>query len=303
MTAWERWLRQPQTLWLRRTVFQVHLWSGLGVGLYIVMISVTGSILIYRSELRQTFNPQPRVVVVSGARMSSEALTAAAQQAHPESTVSVVVEPEELNHAVTISVDREGTRQQVFFDPYTGKDLGNALPVGWRLTTWLLDLHDNLLTGRTGRAVNGVGALLMTLLSVTGAFIWWPGLHSWRRSLTIDWRTNWKRLNWNLHSAIGFWTLVFVFMWGITGIYLCFPQPFMAVVDYLEPFDETNFDTRLGDTVLYWFAYLHFGRFGGWPSKILWMIVGVAPPIMFVTGTLMWWNRLLRPPEQTSRKP
>ena len=281
----------------------MHLWLGIGVGLYIVVISVTGSILVYRSELRQTFNPQPRVVVVSGARMSSDQLTAAAQQAHPESTVSIFVEPEDPNHAVTVSVDREGKRQQMLFDPYTGKDLGNALPVGWRLTTWLLDLHDNLLTGRTGRAVNGVGALLMTLLSITGAFIWWPGLHSLRRSLTIDWRTNWKRLNWNLHSAIGFWTLVFICMWGTTGVYLCFPQPFMAVVDYLEPFDESNFDTRLGDTVLYWFAYLHFGRFAGWPSKILWALVGLAPPVMFVTGTLMWWNRVLRLHEPTSRQP
>ena len=301
MTAWERWLRQPQTVWLRRAVFQVHLWSGIGVGLYIVVISVTGSILVYRSELRQTFNPQPRVVAVSGARLGAEGLTAAAQQAHPESTVEIFVEPEDPTHAVTISVDREGKRQQMFFDPYTGEDLGNALPVGWRLTTWLLDLHDNLLTGRTGRAVNGVGALLMTLLAVTGSFIWWPGIQSWRRSLTIDWRTNWKRLNWNLHSAVGFWTLAFVFMWGITGIYLCFPQPFMAVVDYLEPFDESNFDTRLGDTVLYWFAYLHFGRFAGWPSKILWAIVGLAPPVMFVTGALMWWNRVLTPHESTSR--
>ena len=73
----------------------------------------------------------------------------------------------------------------------------------------------NLLYGETGRAVNGLGALMMTLLSLTGACIWWPGIQSWRRSLTIDWKANWRRLNWNLHSAIGFWTVAFVFMWGV----------------------------------------------------------------------------------------
>ena len=31
--AWQRWIRQPQSFWLRRAIFQVHLWSGLGIGL------------------------------------------------------------------------------------------------------------------------------------------------------------------------------------------------------------------------------------------------------------------------------
>ena len=49
MTVWERWVRHPKTVWLRRAVFQVHLWSGLGIGLYIVVISLSGSVLVYRS--------------------------------------------------------------------------------------------------------------------------------------------------------------------------------------------------------------------------------------------------------------
>ena len=301
MTSWERWLRHPQTVWLRKAVFQVHLWSGIGVGLYIVVISVTGSVLVYRSELRQTFNPEPRIVSVAGDRMSADELTELAQRAYPEHTVSIWVDPDDPEQAVTLSVDRDGKRQQLLFDPYTGEDLGNALPLGWRLTTWFLDLHDNLLYGDTGRTVNGFGAVLVALLSVTGAFIWWPGIQSWRRSLTIDWKANWGRFTWSLHSAFGFWTVAFVFMWGVTGIYLCFPQPFTALVDYLEPFDETNFEPRVGDTVLYWIAYLHFGRFGGWPSKILWAVVGLAPPVMFVTGALMWWRRVLKPLGQASR--
>ena len=162
-------------------------------------------------------------------------------------------------------------------------------------TTWLLDLHDNLLYEETGRAVNGLGALMMTLLSLTGACIWWPGIQNWRRSLIIDWKANWRRLNWNLHSTIGFWSVAFVFMWGITGIYLSFPEPFMAVVNYLEPLDVSSVEPRLGDTILYWLAYLHFGRFAGWPTKLLWALLGLAPPIMFITGALMWWKRVLRP--------
>ena len=264
------------------------------MGLYLVVISVTGSILVFRSELRQTFMPQPVFVEAIGERMDSDQILAAAERVYPDGDVSIFAERDIPTQAVTISVNREGEVQQMLLDPFTGSDLGHAMPTGWRATTWLLDLHDNLLSGETGRKFNGIGAILMTLLSVTGIIIWWPGTETWRRSLTIDFRANWRRLNWTLHSAIGFWTLLFVFMWGFTGIYLCFPQVFTAFVDYVEPFNMETFEDRVGDAVLYWLTRLHFGRFS-MATKILWAIVGLVPVVMFVTGSLMWWNRVIRP--------
>ena len=55
-----RWLREPQTLLLRRALFQIHLWVGVATGLYIALIALTGSILVYRNELYNAFSPQPR---------------------------------------------------------------------------------------------------------------------------------------------------------------------------------------------------------------------------------------------------
>ena len=290
----ERALRHPQGLWLRRALFQIHLWSGLGIGLYVVAISISGSVLVYRGELRQTFNPEPRIVSVSGDRMSVDELTDLVKRGYPDRTVSVWVDPEDPTHAVTMQLKGGGSQDQWLFDPYTGEDLGNAMPLGWRMTTWLLDLHDNLLYGDTGRRLNGVGAVLLTILGITGGCIWWPGVRGWWRSLMFDRRANWRRFNWSLHSALGFLTLAFILLWGFTGIYLAFPAPFMATVDYLEPLDLETFEPRVGDTVLYWIASLHFGRFGGWSTKLVWATVGLVPVAMFVTGAVMWWNRVVK---------
>ena len=46
--VWDRWMRAPQTLWVRRAIFQIHLWTGIGVGMYLLMICLTGSVLVYR---------------------------------------------------------------------------------------------------------------------------------------------------------------------------------------------------------------------------------------------------------------
>ena len=59
MNVLRRWVHQPQRVWLRRALFQVHLWTGICLGLYVLMISLTGSVLVYRNEL---FRASPRVM-------------------------------------------------------------------------------------------------------------------------------------------------------------------------------------------------------------------------------------------------
>lgn len=46
---------------------------------------------------------------------------------------------------------------------------------------------------------------------------------------------------------------------------------------------------------------LHAGTFGGLTTRILWVILGLAPALLFVTGFLMWWNRVVRPPRRAAR--
>jgi uncharacterized iron-regulated membrane protein len=45
----------PEGLWVRKTFFHVHLWVGVRIGLYVILMSISGSIIVYRSELDRTF--------------------------------------------------------------------------------------------------------------------------------------------------------------------------------------------------------------------------------------------------------
>ena len=135
MTVWHQWIRHPERVWARRALFQIHLWVGAGVGLYIVLMSITGSLIVYRNEL-------------------------------------------ERKSSLISSVE------------------------------WIVDLHENLLFGENGRFVNGIGAICVILLCLTGAVIWWPGIDNWRRALTVNWRSLFARFSWDLHSALGFWAFL-----------------------------------------------------------------------------------------------
>ncbi|PWT99170.1 MAG: hypothetical protein C5B51_27710 [Terriglobia bacterium] len=304
VTLTQQWVRRPQNVWLRRALFQIHLWTGLAVGLYIVAISLSGSALVFRDRIFKALGDKPTIVAVTGRRLTQQELRAAAEKAYPQYTVSNIFRARRPEHAVMIWLERKGKYKQRLFDPYTGKDTGPSEPPILTALTWLADLHFNLLAGEQGRMVNGYLALLWTLMCLTGAVLWWPGIENWRRSLAPRTRGNWKRLNWELHSTVGFWTYAFSLMWGITGVYVVFPSPFQRVVAlYFIP-DLLNPQRSPDERILRWMNFLHFGEFftGDWALKAIWVVVGIAPAFLFVTGAVMWWNRVLRPSARRSRQ-
>jgi uncharacterized iron-regulated membrane protein len=295
MSAWEKWKRRPQKVWLRKALFQVHLWTGIGLGLYILLMSVSGSALIFRRELTRSLAREPRVAAGTVPRMSEDELKQIAQRTYPDYQVTGVSLRKNPDQAAEIRLERRGKKLQRLFNPYTGADLGDSLRPGFRFVLWLVDLHDNLLAAQTGRLINAGGGIFTMLLALTGAVIWWPGIDTWRRSLSFRWKTNPKGFNWTLHSALGLWSFAFFFMWAVSGIYLSIPSTFSAAVDYLEPLNPSSRDLRFGDQVLYWLAQAHFGRFAGVWVKIVWTVVGLTPAVLFVTGAIMWWKRVLKP--------
>jgi uncharacterized iron-regulated membrane protein len=208
LSWWGQWLKQPQALWIHKVSFQVHFWIGAMAGAYLALMSVTGSIVVYRDELSR-----------------------------------------------------------------------------WPFVERIVRLHANLLLGLTGRFVNGIGGICLTLLCMTGAIIWWPGVKNWRRSLTVSWKAQFPRINWDLHRALGYWCFFFVLLWGVSGIYFSFPQWFNALL-LIDSAD------RFTDQGLFWLSALHFGRFD-WFTKVVWAVLGLVPAILAFTGTFICCRRVI----------
>jgi uncharacterized iron-regulated membrane protein len=233
-------------------------------------------------------------------------LKAAALRAHPGYGVISMGSEEKPDRAVSITLSGRGGRIDRLFNPYTGQDLGDSVPFGIHFVTRLLELHDDLMAGTTGRSVNGFGAVMLLALVLTGMVVWWPGIKTWRRSLVLHRGVGWRRFTWDLHSVIGFWTLLILVLFAVSGAYLGNPMPFQNLADRIQPPTDANAGVRFVDKVIYWLAYLHFGRVNGIgipckgpglcdkATKLTWAVAGLAPAAMFLTGTVMWWNRVVR---------
>jgi uncharacterized iron-regulated membrane protein len=364
---------RPQSVFLRRALFQVHLWVGVLAGLYVFVVCITGAALVFRIDMQRALHPELFTPVMEGPLVHPADVLESVVQAYPGGQVSGVDAPTTARPTYLAYVLQDDRFLTILVDPVSARMLGE-LPDRSFVRT-LQDLHFDLLAGRTGRLVNGAGAFLLLFLCATGLVIWWPGVGQWRRGFTVDFSRSWKRVNWDLHSATGIWTVSIIAMWAITGIYFAFPSQFRAAVNAVSPLTVTRaplsdpagaergaaptwraliaqaeahvpdrFVARVvvpsneqaafhvlfsdvrptpvgtsalssvyldrftgallqesptgprtaGDVVMAWVGPLHVGSFGGIGVKVAWLVLGLAPPLLFVTGFLMWWTRVVR---------
>ncbi|MEZ2347807.1 PepSY-associated TM helix domain-containing protein [Terriglobus sp. RCC_193] len=223
-------VHHPRKLWLRRALFQVHLWLGVLLSLYVVVIGLSGSILVWEDEIQartfrsESYNPAHRV------EMPQVLKSVAA--AYPKDPVSFVMWPQPDVPVYSVYMHTENKGQRMVRVSAT---TGNLLPQSRTAMDWVSDVHVYLLMGRTGFIINCVMGIGLLVLAVTGVVLWWPGLRAWARGFYVNLRAGWKRINYDAHNAIGIWTLLIVSWWGFTAIDFLFPAQVMKAVNVISP--------------------------------------------------------------------
>ena len=368
MGVLNRILYKPHSFAAREWLFQIHLWTGLLVGLYALLIGVTGSALVLAPQLRDWMDRDMTRVSGAGVRVSADQVLGAVRRAHPEFHVMSLRMPTAADGTFRVSTSHMGSHEY-YVNPFNASIVGEGFPKK-DLLAWLQQLHFNLLGGKTGRLVNGIGGLLMFLLCATGLIIWWPGIKNAKRAMSINMRARWKRVNYDVHSAVGFLALLFTVVISLTGAYYSWPDQTRSMLSwvsnlkpkaepklptgrkgqnlpvdqllkvaegavpgawvsmvmlshgagqpvkvtlmgggpreyqksnyvYIDPYtaDVVRVDSvvgrSFGDALLAWIGPLHFGTFGGGLTVyILWLLLGLSPAVLGVSGMLMWWNRV-----------
>lgn len=288
---WQRWVHRPQSLRWRRFSAQLHLWLGVALAVYVAILSLTGSMIVLRPDFHRWLIP--REVPVQGVRLSGEALNDAVRLIYADFEVTSLEQPQRLDKPVLVILRRGEETIERLFDPYASADLGPAYPALLRAVEWLVDLHDNLLSGRTGRIVNGIGGALLTLLCISGLVVWWPGKGHWRQALLVGRPAKSVAFARRLHVALGFWLSALLLVWAVTAVYFAFPWLFDRALDWLA--GDSQDALRPGEELLDFLVHLHFGRFGGLAGRLSWILLGLLPTVLVISGIIMWCKRVMRP--------
>ena len=169
---------------MRRLLVQVHLWVGVASGLYIVVVCLTGAALVFRIDLQRARHPHLFTPRASGLLADPVRVMERVSRAYPDHRLSGVEAPTSRRPTYLAYVTRGREFVTVLIDPVSVEILGE-LPND-PLVESIQRLHFDLMAGRTGRTLNGIGAVCILVMCATGCVIWWPGRKHWLRGFLVD---------------------------------------------------------------------------------------------------------------------
>lgn len=209
---------------MKRIFAKIHLWLSIPFGIIIAIICLTGSILVFETEILELFYPSRYFVKeVKGEPLPPAALIGSARQQLPDSIringIRVFPDPER-----TYQVVLPGKKAAAFIDPYTGKIMGMDDGKGFfmqimRLHRWLLDENKRDGSFFWGKAIVGYATLALAIILVSGIFIWYPrNKKTLRNRLKIKATAGWYRFFYDLHVSGGFYATLLLLVVSLTGL-------------------------------------------------------------------------------------
>ncbi|MDF5733148.1 MAG: PepSY-associated TM helix domain-containing protein [Rhizonema sp. PD38] len=208
---------------LRNIVFALHRYIGLGVGLIAIIVGLTGSLLVFQSEITThqkrfqigSITPKGEMLPIEVV-LNTMKKSYASQPDSKLNRVYVPTKPDEPFDVVYVTKNNDWIDNYVH--PYTGAVLVNNLnsnPVD-RFYKVIYPLHTSLLANDMGNKIVGTVGLLMCILTISGIFLW-PGWRKLRMGFRIKWNAHPKRVNFDIHKVAGMIAAVFLFFTFFTG--------------------------------------------------------------------------------------
>ncbi|WP_185984250.1 PepSY-associated TM helix domain-containing protein [Aureimonas mangrovi] len=203
---------------LYRAVWRWHFYAGLFVLPFLITLSITGALYLFRDEIDAFVHADlKRVEVQQGVELSSPSqMIWAALSAHPGTAVKYT-DPAtpDASAEITINSVYDG-RLAVYVNPYDGQVLGSMADRGTVMWT-IRYLHSLRYFGPVARGVIEIAGGWTILLVGTGLFLWWPrGQKGGVVTVRGDRR---KRVFWrDMHAVLGLFLGGFIVFLAVTGM-------------------------------------------------------------------------------------
>lgn len=224
----------------KRVTHCLHLWLGLGAGIIVFIISITGCIYAFEKEISDNIykkikylphTPESPVLPLNVLyAQAKKALDSEKEIYHiiafkdPKRTWECFVYAPGDDNALSFF----GTvkyYESLFINPYTGAVTG-AINHKYSFFTIIKYIHWSLLLNtRYGQPIIGTGTLIFVVLLGTGLIMWWPKhfkKSTFKKSFTLKFSGKWKRINYDLHNVLGFYALLIALLLALTGLVWAF---------------------------------------------------------------------------------
>jgi len=205
---------------LNRTIFTIHSWLGLIAGIFFLVFSLTGSVLVFREEIDAWQFPHLYQVEPQAGQVSFDALYRDVLTRYPGYyPYGIRHIPQNAVETVEFGLQKDNFRERfsVYYNPHTGQWLGEKRN---GVYDWLLELHYTFLMGKPGETLAALFAIALLGSVLTGIIVYRKHVVHvllFRVKLKTH---NWRVLSSDLHRVLGVWTLIFNTVFALSGVVL-----------------------------------------------------------------------------------
>ncbi len=196
---------------LNKWLWKWHFIGGLVSLPFILIISITGVIYLFKTDYEAPRQQHIKQIVVEGDPISLQEQWAVANDNMPKKPNAMVVS-NHANEATQFVSGRFSHKNSLYVNPYTGSVTGH-IAASDGVMHKVRKLHGELLMGKFGTKIVELIASWMVVLILTGLYIWWPA-RGWRlKGFFVPRAKEGKRVFFrDLHAISGFWMSILLLM-------------------------------------------------------------------------------------------
>jgi len=209
---------------MRKKLFKWHSIGALIAILPVIIISVTGSILVFKSEIDTWLMPEAMTVNVnqSQQRLSLDVLIAKVKEENPKYEVGTweifdnVYDNTARSDTAYLIERGTNTWAKVYLNQYTGEMLSTPVGTSDDLTDWLLDLHYKFLLETKGMFIGAIVSLILLFLGISGIILY---RKFWLNFFTLRMKLAARIFFSDLHKMVGISSSPVLLILAFTGAY------------------------------------------------------------------------------------
>lgn len=192
--------------------------AGLFVAPFLILLSLTGIIYLFKPQLDNLMYPELMKVTPTAQTLSADELLTRAMAAMPDASLRKYLPPASPDASAQLIVMQQGQELTLFMDPASGNLLG-TMDNKWNLQAVARALHADLLLGTTGDRLIELAAGWGLVLLISGLYLWWPRKGPGMGGILWPRMHQRGRLWWrDLHAVIGFWGAGFLLLLLLSGM-------------------------------------------------------------------------------------
>ncbi len=191
-------------------IWKWHFIGGLVSLPIVLLLSVTGTIYLFKDDFEQPKKQALKNVTEQSERLSYQAQWALTKQNWSKQPTSILL-PAHSSEATEFISGRFSNKSSWYLDPFTGQSTGSIEHNSTDMHK-VRKLHGELLMGSFGTKIVELIACWMVVLIVSGVFLFWPKEKGWKGLFHIRTKGPKQLFFRDLHAVTGFWFSIFLLL-------------------------------------------------------------------------------------------